>query len=368
MRRRCSLIGLLREFEICGGPCFLSYLRADRRFGCPKTVPAGLPIGPNLSVCLCVSFFFCRALLDQVDGAEQCKYAKKSVKKRLLQCSFWTELGHFFASPLLTSPDINLFRLVCLAWGATCPAGSFYRWQNRQTFYPLVTVVRLAQVMPSLESASLPSHLLLIVPVPTCCTGRGGGWFRTLTRTGRGGGWFRTLTRTGAAAADSVHWHAQGAAAADSVHWHAQGAAAADSVHWHAQGAAAADSVHWHAQGAAAADSVHWHAQGAAAADSVCRPRPFPPSSCHGPRVGRPKRILICSPLDLITGPERNSPILARCFIQDLPRSTTRMLPSIMEKEARPLARQESSGCGACRVSTNGLQRAGHTNPSYGRC
>jgi len=40
---------------------------------------------------------------------------KKVGQKEASVVIFWTELDHFFASPLLTSPDINLFRLVCLA-------------------------------------------------------------------------------------------------------------------------------------------------------------------------------------------------------------------------------------------------------------
>ncbi len=75
--------------------------------------------------CPCVRHrICCSPVLDQVDGAEQCKYAKKVGQKEASVVSICTELDHFFASPLLTSPDINLFRLVCLAWGATCPAVS----------------------------------------------------------------------------------------------------------------------------------------------------------------------------------------------------------------------------------------------------
>ena len=33
---------------------------------------------------------------------------KKVGQKEASAVYFWTELGHFFASPLLTSPDINL--------------------------------------------------------------------------------------------------------------------------------------------------------------------------------------------------------------------------------------------------------------------
>ena len=61
----------------------MSYLRAERRFRGPKPGPAGLRIEPNPVRCL--SFFFDSALLEQLDAAEQCKYAKKTVKKRLLE-------------------------------------------------------------------------------------------------------------------------------------------------------------------------------------------------------------------------------------------------------------------------------------------
>ncbi len=73
-----------RIWDLVAGPVFGATCGLTGVLRVRKRDPPASGSGPNL--CDVCHNFFCSALLDQVDGAEQCKYAKKSVKKRLLQC------------------------------------------------------------------------------------------------------------------------------------------------------------------------------------------------------------------------------------------------------------------------------------------
>ena len=73
-----------RSWDLVTDPVFWATYGRPGVFGVRKQGPPASRSGQMLSVC--VSHFFCSPLLDQIDGAEQCKYAKKTVKKRLLQC------------------------------------------------------------------------------------------------------------------------------------------------------------------------------------------------------------------------------------------------------------------------------------------
>ena len=80
-----ELKSLLRELIGSLRTHFFELLARGEPFSRSKTGTREAPIGPKS----CPSFVCCHqknnsALLEQVDGAEHCKYAKNSLKKRLL--------------------------------------------------------------------------------------------------------------------------------------------------------------------------------------------------------------------------------------------------------------------------------------------
>ena len=113
-----------RIWDLVAGPVFGATCGLTGVLGVRKRDPPASGSGPILCVCLSV-FFFLQRSFGPGRWSWTVQVRKKVGQKEASVVSICTELDHFFASPLLTSPDINLFRLVCLAWGATCPAGSF---------------------------------------------------------------------------------------------------------------------------------------------------------------------------------------------------------------------------------------------------
>ncbi len=113
-----------RIWDLVAGHVFGDTCGLTDVLGARKRDPPTSGSGRNVSV-WCLSRFFLQRSFGPARWSWTVQVRKKVGQKEASVVSICTELDHFFASPLLTSPDINLFRLVCLAWGATCPAGSF---------------------------------------------------------------------------------------------------------------------------------------------------------------------------------------------------------------------------------------------------
>ena len=130
-----------RISDLVADPVLRAFAGGICVFGGRKGVPPASRSARNLSVCPSVrvmSQSFLQASFGAARWLLTRKYAKKSLKKRLLEW-VWAPNSTTFGVPhmmslfrisvnlrsSLTPLAVNCVGLVCLAGGATCPAGSF---------------------------------------------------------------------------------------------------------------------------------------------------------------------------------------------------------------------------------------------------